>query len=189
MSETKDRLLRGQEAISRPGLFRHRPQATRSRSPGCLELDVSFFSGRKRTARRRGDPLWRRTLCTNDQAMLCPDPREATAAMFSGEAKILRSSGFRLGCPVASVALNVASTTETVRKAVRRRFCHLDQCAGRGHRRVRNAAGNGDRPRKLHPGLARRRDHPEPHLQEREAPGANGAVRPAHDPRNDPRNH
>ena len=36
--------------------------------------------------------------------------------MFSGEAKILRSSGFRLGCPVASVALDVASTTETVRK-------------------------------------------------------------------------
>jgi hypothetical protein len=30
MSETKDRLLRGQEAISRPGLFRHRPQATRT---------------------------------------------------------------------------------------------------------------------------------------------------------------
>ena len=48
--------------------------------------------------------------------MLRPDPREAVAAMFSGEAKILRSSGFRLGCPVASVALDVASTTETVRK-------------------------------------------------------------------------
>ena len=48
--------------------------------------------------------------------MLCPDPREAVAAMFSGEAKILRSSGFRLGCPVASVALDVASTTETVHK-------------------------------------------------------------------------
>lgn len=48
--------------------------------------------------------------------MLCPDPRGAVAGMFSGEAKILRSSGFRLGCPVASVALDVASTTETVRK-------------------------------------------------------------------------
>jgi TetR/AcrR family transcriptional regulator, lmrAB and yxaGH operons repressor len=45
-----------------------------------------------------------------------PDPREAIGAMFAGEAKILRSSGFRNGCPVASVALDVASTTETVRK-------------------------------------------------------------------------
>src|SRR5580692_2653542 len=116
MSETKDRLLRGQEAISRPGFFRHRPQATRSRSPGSLELEVSFFSGRKRTARRRGDPLWRRTLCTNDQAMLCPDPREAVACHVLRRSQILRSSGFRLGCPVASVALDVASTTETVHK-------------------------------------------------------------------------
>jgi AcrR family transcriptional regulator len=45
-----------------------------------------------------------------------PDPREAVAAMFAGEAKILRSSGFRNGCPVASVALDVASTVEKVRK-------------------------------------------------------------------------
>jgi AcrR family transcriptional regulator len=45
-----------------------------------------------------------------------PDPRAAVAAMFAGEAKILRSSGFRNGCPVASVALDVASTTEKVRK-------------------------------------------------------------------------
>lgn len=45
-----------------------------------------------------------------------PDPRDAVAAMFSGEAKILRSSGFRNGCPVASVALDVASTTDKVRK-------------------------------------------------------------------------
>jgi TetR/AcrR family transcriptional repressor of lmrAB and yxaGH operons len=36
--------------------------------------------------------------------------------MFTGEAKILRSSGFRNGCPVASVALDVASTTDKVRK-------------------------------------------------------------------------
>jgi TetR/AcrR family transcriptional repressor of lmrAB and yxaGH operons len=45
-----------------------------------------------------------------------PDPREAVAAMFSGEARILRSSGFRNGCPIASVALDVASTTDKVRK-------------------------------------------------------------------------
>ena len=45
-----------------------------------------------------------------------PDPREAVGAMFAGEARILRSSGFRNGCPVASVALDVASTVEKVRK-------------------------------------------------------------------------
>jgi AcrR family transcriptional regulator len=44
-----------------------------------------------------------------------PDPLEAVSAMFTGEAKILRSSGFRNGCPVASVALDVASTTDKVR--------------------------------------------------------------------------
>jgi AcrR family transcriptional regulator len=45
-----------------------------------------------------------------------PDPIEAINAMFAAEAKILRSSGFRNGCPVASVALDVASTTEKIRK-------------------------------------------------------------------------
>jgi TetR/AcrR family transcriptional repressor of lmrAB and yxaGH operons len=37
--------------------------------------------------------------------------------MFADEARILRSSGFRNGCPVAAVALDVASTTEKVRKS------------------------------------------------------------------------
>jgi AcrR family transcriptional regulator len=48
--------------------------------------------------------------------MLCPDPREAVACHVLRRSQILRSSGFRLGCPVASVALDVASTTETVHK-------------------------------------------------------------------------
>jgi TetR/AcrR family transcriptional regulator, lmrAB and yxaGH operons repressor len=116
MSATKDRLLRGQEAISPQGYSGTGLKQLAAEAQAPWSSMYHFFPGRKRTARRRGDPLWRQTLCTNDQAMLCPDPREAVAAMFSGEAKILRSSGFRLGCPVASVALDVASTTETVRK-------------------------------------------------------------------------
>src|SRR5256714_14849377 len=63
-------VARGGKTISRAGLFRHRSQATRQRSAGALEFDVSFLPTRKRAARRTGHPLWRRTLCANVQAML-----------------------------------------------------------------------------------------------------------------------
>lgn len=45
-----------------------------------------------------------------------PDPVDAVAAIFKAEAKILKESDFRNGCPVASVTLDIASTVEDLRK-------------------------------------------------------------------------
>jgi AcrR family transcriptional regulator len=45
-----------------------------------------------------------------------PDPADAVAAMFKGEAKLLAESRFRNGCPVAAVTLDVASTVEELRQ-------------------------------------------------------------------------
>jgi TetR/AcrR family transcriptional regulator, lmrAB and yxaGH operons repressor len=44
-----------------------------------------------------------------------PDPADAVAAMFKGEAKLLAESRFRNGCPVAAVTLD-ASTVEELRQ-------------------------------------------------------------------------
>ena len=45
-----------------------------------------------------------------------PNPVEAIDAIFAGEAEILKRSNFRDGCPIASVTLDVASTSEALRK-------------------------------------------------------------------------
>jgi TetR/AcrR family transcriptional regulator, lmrAB and yxaGH operons repressor len=45
-----------------------------------------------------------------------PDPADAVAALFKGEAKLLAESRFRNGCPVAAVTLDVASTVEELRQ-------------------------------------------------------------------------
>jgi AcrR family transcriptional regulator len=45
------------------------------------------------------------------------DPAEAIERIFLGEAKILESSDYRNGCPIASVTLDVASTNENLRLA------------------------------------------------------------------------
>jgi len=46
-----------------------------------------------------------------------PDPIEAMARVFRNEAAVLEASDFRDGCPIASTALDVASTVDGVRSA------------------------------------------------------------------------
>jgi len=119
MSETKERLLRAGERLFRAQGYSGtglKQLAAEAQAPWSSMYH--FFPGGKEQlaeqAIRYGGELYAQMIRQCFAAY--PDPREAIAVMFSGEAKILRSSGFRLGCPVASVALDVASTTETVRK-------------------------------------------------------------------------
>ena len=118
MSETKDRLLRGQEAISPQGYSGTGLKQLAAEAQAPWSSMYHFFpDGKEQLAEetiRYGGELYAQMIRQCFAAY--PDPREAIAAMFSGEAKILRSSGVRLGCPVAAVALDVASTSETVRK-------------------------------------------------------------------------
>jgi AcrR family transcriptional regulator len=46
-----------------------------------------------------------------------PDVEEAVAAFFDGAGETLRETGYEDACPIATVALEVASTNETLREA------------------------------------------------------------------------
>jgi AcrR family transcriptional regulator len=46
-----------------------------------------------------------------------PDPVSAVIACFEGAGETLRNTGYADACPIATVALEVASTNETLRKA------------------------------------------------------------------------
>lgn len=46
-----------------------------------------------------------------------PDPAEATAHAFGAAAEVLRETDYADACPIATVALEVASTNETLRQA------------------------------------------------------------------------
>jgi TetR/AcrR family transcriptional repressor of lmrAB and yxaGH operons len=119
MSETKDRLLRAGEKLFRAQGYSGtglKQLASAARAPWSSMYHF-FPDGKEQLAEeaiRYGGELYARMI--QQCFVASPDPRDAIAAMFSGEAKILRSSGFRNGCPVASVALDVASTSEKVRK-------------------------------------------------------------------------
>jgi len=60
------------------------------------------------------------------------DPTDAVAAIFVAEAKMLQSSGYRNGCPVASVALDITSTVEKVRKPCAEAFALWIDAYARG---------------------------------------------------------
>jgi TetR/AcrR family transcriptional regulator, lmrAB and yxaGH operons repressor len=119
MSETKERLLRAGERLFRAQGYSGtglKQLAAEARAPWSSMYHF-FPGGKEQLAEeviRYGGELYAQMIRQCFAAY--PDPRDAVAAMFSGEAKILRSSGFRNGCPVASVALDVASTTDKVRK-------------------------------------------------------------------------
>jgi len=53
-----------------------------------------------------------------------PDVTQATRNAFSGAAQTLRASGYADACPIAAVALEVASTNETLREATAAVFGH-----------------------------------------------------------------
>jgi AcrR family transcriptional regulator len=119
MAETKDRLLRAGEK-----LFRAQGYSGTGLKQLAAEADAPwssmyhFFPGGKEQLAeevlRYAGELYAQMIRQVFAAF--PDPVEAVGAMFAGEAKLLRASGFRNGCPIASVALDVTSTTETVRK-------------------------------------------------------------------------
>jgi len=46
-----------------------------------------------------------------------PDPTEAIERIFLAEVQVLEASDYRNGCPIASVTLDVASTSEALRTA------------------------------------------------------------------------
>jgi AcrR family transcriptional regulator len=119
MSETKERLLRAGEKLFRAQGYSGtglKQLAAEAQAPWSSMYHF-FPDGKEQLAEeviRYGGELYAQMIRQCFAAY--SDPRDAVAAMFSGEAKILRSSGFRNGCPVASVALDVASTTDKVRK-------------------------------------------------------------------------
>ena len=119
MSETKDRLLRAGEKLFRAQGYSGtglKQLAAEAQAPWSSMYHF-FPNGKEQLAEeviRYGGDLYEQMIRQCFAAY--PDPLEAVGAMFTGEAKILRSSGFRNGCPVASVALDVASTTDKVRK-------------------------------------------------------------------------
>jgi TetR/AcrR family transcriptional repressor of lmrAB and yxaGH operons len=119
MSETKDRLLRAGEKLFRAQGYSGtglKQLAAEAQAPWSSMYHF-FPNGKEQLAEeviRYGGDLYEQMIRQCFTAY--PDPLEAVGAMFTGEAKILRSSGFRNGCPVASVALDVASTTDRVRK-------------------------------------------------------------------------
>jgi TetR/AcrR family transcriptional regulator, lmrAB and yxaGH operons repressor len=119
MSATKDRLLRAGERLFRAQGYSGtglKQLAAEAEAPWSSMYHF-FPDGKEQLAEeaiRYGGELYAQMIRQCFAAY--PDPRDAVGAMFTGEARILKSSGFRNGCPVASVALDVASTTEKVRK-------------------------------------------------------------------------
>jgi TetR/AcrR family transcriptional regulator, lmrAB and yxaGH operons repressor len=119
MSETKDRLLRAGEKLFRAQGYSGtglKQLAKEARAPWSSMYHF-FPNGKEQLAEevvRYAGELYAQMIRRSFVAY--PDPVEAINAMFAAEAKILRASGFRNGCPIASVALDVASTTEKIRK-------------------------------------------------------------------------
>ena len=78
-----------------------------------------FFPGGKEelaaeTLRRSGAAYQALVMAVFDSA---PDVVSATRACFEGAAEVLRSSDFADACPIATVALEVSSTSEPMREA------------------------------------------------------------------------
>lgn len=119
MSETKDRLLRAGEKLFRAQGYSGtglKQLAKEARAPWSSMYHF-FPNGKEQLAEevvRYAGELYAQMIRRSFVAY--PDPVEAINAMFAAEAKILRASGFRNGCPIASVALDVASTTEKIGK-------------------------------------------------------------------------
>jgi AcrR family transcriptional regulator len=80
-------------------------------------------------------------------AMQAPDPVTAVGDFFSGAAETLRETGYADACPIATVALEVASTNEPLRKATAEVFdswidaaSEYFRAAGAPHDRARELA-------------------------------------------------
>ena len=60
------------------------------------------------------------------------DPAEAAERMFLSEASVLSASDYRDGCPIASVTLDIASTSEDLRAACAEAFASWLQAIAAG---------------------------------------------------------
>ena len=78
-----------------------------------------FFPGRQGAARRRGDPASGAIYEQLIPAIFDPAPDlvSAVRVFFAGAAEHLRETDYADACPIATVALEVSSSSETMREA------------------------------------------------------------------------
>jgi AcrR family transcriptional regulator len=118
-NDTKERLIRAGEALFRSQGYSGtglKQLADDARAPWSSMYHF-FPDGKEQMAAEILDyaaAYYARMLARGFEAR--PDPLDAVDAIFTGEAEILKRSGFRDGCPIASVTLDTASTVEPLRK-------------------------------------------------------------------------
>ena len=118
-AKTKERLIRAGEALFRSQGYSGtglKQLADDARAPWSSMYHF-FPDGKEQMAVEILDyaaAYYARMLARGFEAR--PDPLAAIDAIFSGEIEILKRSGFRDGCPIASVTLDTASTVEPLRK-------------------------------------------------------------------------
>lgn len=117
---TKDRLLRAGEQLFRTQGYSGTSlkQLTQAADAPWGSAYHFFPNGKEQLgaeAVRYGGELYENALQTTfDNA---GDPGEAIERIFRGEARILETSDYKNGCPIASVTLDIASTNEALRSA------------------------------------------------------------------------
>jgi AcrR family transcriptional regulator len=119
MANTKERLIRAGEALFRSQGYSGTglKQLADDASAPWSSMYHFFPDGKEQMAAEILDyaaAYYARMLARGFDAR--PDPLAAVDAIFSGEIEILKRSGFRDGCPIASVTLDTASTVEPLRK-------------------------------------------------------------------------
>jgi AcrR family transcriptional regulator len=118
-NDTKERLIRAGEALFRSQGYSGtglKQLADDARAPWSSMYHF-FPDGKEQMAAEILDyaaAYYARMLARGFEAR--PDPLDAIDAIFAGEIEILKRSGFRDGCPIASVTLDTASTVEPLRK-------------------------------------------------------------------------
>jgi len=118
-NDTKERLIRAGEALFRSQGYSGtglKQLADDARAPWSSMYHF-FPDGKEQMAAEILDyaaAYYARMLARGFEAR--PDPLDAIDAIFTGEVEILKRSGYRDGCPIASVTLDTASTVEPLRK-------------------------------------------------------------------------
>lgn len=135
MSETKERLLRAGEQLFRTQGYSGtglKQLAKEARAPWSSMYHF-FPRGKEQLAGevvRYAAGLYAEMI---DRAFAAfRDPVDAVAAIFKAEAKMLEASGYKNGCPVASVALDISSTVEKIRKPCAEAFALWIDAYARG---------------------------------------------------------
>lgn len=134
-NDTKERLIRAGEALFRSQGYSGtglKQLADDARAPWSSMYHF-FPDGKEQMAAEILDyaaAYYARRLARGFEAR--PDPLAAIDAIFSGEVEILKRSGFRDGCPIASVTLDTASTVEPLRKRCGEAFASWIKAIAKG---------------------------------------------------------